>query len=1042
MSGMVERMAARSPSRARVARGDWWGIAALTLTALALFAPVWLRGQVWIDGDLGDFYWPTMLTAFAALRQGQWPLWTPDMFGGFPLFADGSLGVLFPLNWILLVSPAALMLIPFGRTLLAGLGMYLFLRVLGIRPLGATVGGLVFALNGFAVAHFSHIDLNNGTALLPYTLWAVERSRAALGWRRQTLWLLVAGVAHALAWVSLHPMSPLMSLPVYVGWGVYRGLENLSPVPSPNNGGETGEATSPLPPPSFVGKGAGGLGSATPTSSKGGAAGEMTSPLHSPFLRRKGGRGVRFHIRWTLAALVVPLALALGLAAMQVVPMLELGGLSPRQTAGARFNGSFSLPPYNLIGLVWPTFFHSPPGGPQWGLWNLETLVYLGTLPLVLALVPLVVRPTGRHVGFFAVTGLLALWTAFGVYIPLSPQPLLYALPGYNVLRAPARFFYLAAFAGAYLAALGLDWLAGREWSDRERRRLGRLLAGLTALAVLIPVGAVGVLLFVNLVPRQAERAIWAFYLNLPHGTPLRYEDVVFALREKLNPLHPGMWKSVGLLLVSVGLVWAWLRGWLSARVFGVAAVLLTALDLVYLANHYVTPAPLARVLEPRPVAEAILQDRAVRAATSLNGDRFFHTRPAEPPLTDLPHGLPDFHGQSSLTMARPTAYIAASLQTETRLLDLASVRYLLVPTSLPDTRRRLNGVAFDRDRPLAVVEAATPDTLRTFRVAAPVREARLMLALAQAVAVPQGETVAEWVIRGSDGAVKTFPLRAGIEAAEWAYDRPDVKAQVGHDRPTPAYSWNVRDETGQQFDRHLFYLELPLADGTPWGVESVQVQVTRPGVQVFLFGAALLGAASPEVTNLTRYDLTRYTPFYADAEARVYLSHTTRPRAFLVGQAVRYDQRWQALDRLTAGLDIQRSMTVEGGVPAEAAPLVVDGPLDPRQPLPPAPDAAGLGRVALVEDEAQRVSLRAETTAPSFLVLSDTFYPGWRAAVDGSPTPILLANYTFRAVYLPPGVHSVTFAFEPTSARLGAAISLATLAALLGAIGVLYQRT
>ncbi|MCW5849874.1 MAG: YfhO family protein [Anaerolineae bacterium] len=989
MSGMVERVAARAPERTRAWQDDWWGVGALVLTALVLFAPVWVQGKVWIDGDLGDFYWPTLLTAFASLRQGQWPLWTPAMFGGFPLFADGSVGTLFPLNWVLLVSPAALMLIPFGRTLLAGLGMYLFLRTLKVGPLGATVGGLVFALNGFAVAHFSHIDLNNGTAMLPYTLWAIERSRAALGWRRQALWLLVAGLAHALAWVSLHPMAPLMILPVYVGWVVYRGFQDPHPDPLPRGDGV--------------------------------------------------GVRVRFRSRWLLAALTLPLALALGLAAAQITPMLELGGLSPRQTAGARFNGSFSLPPYDLIGLVWPSFFHSPPGGPQWGLWNLETLVYLGTLPLVLALVPLVVWPRGRHVGFFAVTALLALWTAFAVYVPFGPQPLLYALPGFNVLRAPARFFYLAAFAGAYLAALGLDWLGEKEWSDRQRRRLGWLLQSLTLLAMLIPILAVAVLLFVNLVPRQAERAIWAFYLNLPHGTPLRYEDVVFALREKLNPLHLEMWKSVGLLLVSVGLVWAWLRGWLSARAFSLTAVLLTALDLVYLANHYVTPVPLGRVLEPRPMAEAMLQDRAARPTATLNGDRFFHTKPADPPLTDLPHGLPDFHGQSSLNMARPAAYIAASFQTETRLLDLASVRYLLVPNNLPDTRRWANGVAFDRDQPLTVVEADTPDYLKTFRVTAPARDLRLMVALGQAVAIPQGETVAELVVTGRDRVTKNFPLRAGIEAAEWAYDRPDVKAQVRHDKPAPAYTWNIRDETGQQFDRALFYVELPLTDFAPWDVDSVQVRVVQPGVQALVFGAALVGSTAPELVNLTRYDLTRYSPFYTDAEARVYVSQTTGPRAFLVGQAVRYDQRWQALDRLTAGLDTRQTMTLEGMAPAEAASLVVTGPPDPRQPLPPAPNPAGLGRVTLVEDESQRMTLQAETTAPAFLVLSDTYYPGWRATVDGLPAPILLANYTFRAVYLPPGAHTVIFAFEPTSVRLGMLISLATLLGMLGVGLVLF---
>lgn len=986
MSELAERVTPRRWAHELALRGDAWGVGAILLTVLALFAPVWLTGRVWIDGDLGDFYWPTMLTAFAALRRGEWPLWTPNMFGGFPLYADGSLGTLFPLNWVLLLSPATMMLIPFGRTLLAGLGMYTFLRLMRFGPLGATVGGLVFALNGFSVSHFSHIDLNNGTAMLPYTLIAAEKSLSAVGWRHKGRWLLAAGVAHALAWVSLHPMAPLMILPVYAAWVVYRGLQGYG-----------------------------------------------------------GGKGWRLGgLPWTLAALTLPIILALGLAAAQVVPMYELGDLSPRQTAGARFNASFSLPPHNLIGLVWPTFFHSSPGGPQWGLWNLETLVYLGTLPFVLALVAVVTRPAGRHVLFMVILAVLALWTAFAIYAPLSPQPWLYSLPGYNVLRTPARFFYLAGFAGAYLAAVGADWLVAEARTIQPQRRLTWLLRGLVGLAILIPILAGVTLVFISVVPRQAERAIWFFYLNLPHGTPLRYEDVVFALRQKLNPLNLEMWKSVGLLGLSIGLLWTWLRGWLTPRMFSLLIVLIVAVDLTYLANQYVTPVPLEQELSPAPAADFIQSDRRSRVASSLNGDRYFHTKPADPPMPNLPFDIPDFNGQSSLNMARPAAYIAAALRSETRLLDLASVRYIFAPNRLPDTRRRYGGVAFDREQPLVVIETQTPDELRILRLAgAEARELRLMLALSQAVDVPQGVTVAEVRVSGPNWASQTFPIRAGLEAAEWAYDRPDVRALVKHDKPTPALSWNVRDETGQAFDRHLFYLELPLADGAgPLPVvDQIEIRLVRPGAQVRLFGASLIGAVTPAVYDLTRYSLARYQLAYNDAEARVYTSATTRPRAFLVGQAVRYDARWQALERLEAGLDITRQMTLENEPPVEARPLVTPGPADPRLPLPPAPDATSLGRVALVEDTPTRVGLSVEATAPAFLVLSDTYYPGWQATIDGVATPVLLANYNFRAVFVPPGAHRVTFSFEPTSVRLGFAISLVTWALVIVAGLMLWRR-
>src|SRR6266498_1391278 len=82
-------------------------------------------------------------------------------------------------------------------------------------------------------------------------------------------------------------------------------------------------------------------------------------------------------------------------------------------------------------------------------------------------------------------------------------------------------------------------------------------------------------------------------------------------------------------------------------------------------------------------------------------------------------------------------------------------------------------------------------------------------------------------------------------------------------------------------------------------------------------------------------------------------------------------------------------------------------------------------------------LEVRVATTSltPALLVLSDTYYPGWRAFVDGGEQPLVRGDLLFRVVPVPAGQHQVIFRFEPTSIRLGLAISLA---ALLCAIGVL----
>ncbi|MEK7785296.1 MAG: YfhO family protein, partial [Chloroflexota bacterium] len=67
------------------------------------------------------------------------------------------------------------------------------------------------------------------------------------------------------------------------------------------------------------------------------------------------------------------------------------------------------------------------------------------------------------------------------------------------------------------------------------------------------------------------------------------------------------------------------------------------------------------------------------------------------------------------------------------------------------------------------------------------------------------------------------------------------------------------------------------------------------------------------------------------------------------------------------------------------------------------------------------------------YVVLSDTYYPGWRVFVDGEPQPLLRANYLFRAVAVPAGQHEVVFEYAPLSATVGLAVSIVSLVIWIG---------
>jgi uncharacterized membrane protein YfhO len=73
-------------------------------------------------------------------------------------------------------------------------------------------------------------------------------------------------------------------------------------------------------------------------------------------------------------------------------------------------------------------------------------------------------------------------------------------------------------------------------------------------------------------------------------------------------------------------------------------------------------------------------------------------------------------------------------------------------------------------------------------------------------------------------------------------------------------------------------------------------------------------------------------------------------------------------------------------------------------------------------------VEIETSLTDDGYLILLDTFYPGWLATVDGQPTPIYRANYIGRAVFLPAGEHTVHFQYHPLSFRLGVWVTLGML--------------
>jgi len=90
-----------------------------------------------------------------------------------------------------------------------------------------------------------------------------------------------------------------------------------------------------------------------------------------------------------------------------------------------------------------------------------------------------------------------------------------------------------------------------------------------------------------------------------------------------------------------------------------------------------------------------------------------------------------------------------------------------------------------------------------------------------------------------------------------------------------------------------------------------------------------------------------------------------------------------------------------------------------------------------IISYEPNEVTVYNESGKDGFLVLLDSYYPGWKAYVNGRLAKIYRADYLFRAVYLPAGSHTIRFSYEPLSFKIGALASLVTLCLSLCALAI-----
>jgi hypothetical protein len=192
---------------------------------------------------------------------------------------------------------------------------------------------------------------------------------------------------------------------------------------------------------------------------------------------------------------------------------------------------------------------------------------------------------------------------------------------------------------------------------------------------------------------------------------------------------------------------------------------------------------------------------------------------------------------------------------------------------------------------------------------------------------------------------------------------------------------------------------------------------VDRPDSPWLDFLNVGLLAAQLEGLPENQLELAGWCRSPADYFIRFYRNDNPQPRFFLAGD-IRWAQNTEASRQLLTGL-----VREPGGLRRAA---VVESP-----PFP----VSSSGEVEVVSYRSNRIELQTRASGPSYLVTSETDYPGWQATLDGHPVPILTTNYAFRGLAVPEGNHRITMEFRPIKLFHGAAISTAVLLGLIGAV-------
>lgn len=926
----------------------------LLLLPLVYFFPA-VKGEVVIaTGDGWAYSLPMRLLLGEMIRQGTLPLWNPYSFAGMPLLASVQPGVLYPPNWLFaILSPVAAMnAVTIISYQIALAGAYLYARAVQLKRTGALVMALIFTFGGFLICHPEMTNYIASAAWLPWLVLVVEKLAQCRSWQQAWRWAAAGAAFIALQCYAGLPQATWQTMLVCGLYFLFRLIAN--------------EETD-------------------------------RTPHASPFTR------LRFVI--AIAAMAV---CGLLLSLIQLLPTIELQQQGERAAISYDAFAAYPLAPRFLLTLVFPYFFG---GGWPWlyhvGGWDEWWLLrygygYAGLGGLMLIVIAWRAGHQRRLVWFWSLVAALALLLAFGDYLPLRLNYLLYRVPVFNLFRGSYRHLLEFTFAAAVLAGLGADALTKLELKRARRAAI----FGSLVLSLLVAGTAVVYLFFA---PR----------LGAP-GAP-QSADTRLSNPEAFVPLL--------MFALSVPAVWIYAKR--QSALTGAVLLAVLLIDLAsfgWFTSWRMTDAGIVRQLADSAAVQAIKAReeelhsfRVVSQAVwpfGANYSAISHGSLA------MVRGLQSVNGYDPLRLPRPALMAGDQdlfgmmhdlevMNDQDQRLNLLNVKYLLREhSSAADEQlnRVVRGGEIHYDGIMNEMRLGPGQRVELEADGAAASELTIISAAFNAAHLTDGTPLARLRLHTTDERVIEREMQLGRDTAEWAYDRPDINRNVKHRRATVVQNSSASGEDGA-FTVHRYLARFTFERAE---IEYVEIEYPQPDAALAIQRALLNDAVTQHSTPLDRQRLApeRWRLVERCGQADLYENLKALPRAWIAGKVAVVNEA-EALRIIKAG----RMPDGQPFNPAETA-LVED---DLSMWMHSAQADSARPQVTISRYEPLRIELQTRSEQPGLLVLSEIDDRGWQAEVDGARTPIHRTDYALRGIIVPAGEHSVKVVYRPASFRYGA---------------------